>query len=545
MNIKRATYFLGFLIFTLCFSSCEKDLLRDNPLDENNPINITNDLHDIDSGLVITDYEIYQDSNNDDVVSKGETIRLTLNIKNKALTTLNSVKLSITSSSVYISNISNYYGVGGYKNISFANLQKDQKEDHNGLTFNVSNDTPEGTVLVFDVEFKDADNQIWKSTFSITTVKNSANIIYSKSSIYSDSNSDNVINKGESIRMNLFIKNAGSSTAKGLKVAVTTSSPYISSISNYYSVGGYSNVTYGDLSMNQEENHTGLTFNVSSSTPNETVIQFEIVITDIHGNTWDDIFTVKVKAQGSNIVFSKYSIYSDSNNDGIINKGEGILLDLVIKNTGISTAKEVSVTVKSTSPYISNLKYYYNVGGFRDIIFGDITANQEVNNNGLMFTVSSSAPNGAVINFTVDMEDKYGNTWTDSFSVTVAATMANLTFSKSIIYSDSNSNGKAEAGESIRLITYIKNTGLSLTSGTKVTIKSTSSSITGLANYYAFGGYSNVNYGNLSMNQEESHTGLMFNILVGTPKGTVIQFSVILSDQYGNTWNDSFSLTTQ
>ena len=545
MRVKNATYFFGFLILILSLSSCKKEFLRNNPLDEKNPINIANDLIDIDSGLVITKYEVYQDSNNDDVVNKGEKIRLMLYVQNKALTGINLVKLSITSSSSYVSNISNYYSVGGYKNISFANLQKDQKVNHNGLTFNVSNDTPEGTVLVFDVEFKDADNQTWTSTFSITTVKNSANIIFSKSSIYSDSNSDNVINKGESIRMDLFIKNAGSSTAKGLKVAVTTSSPYISSISNYYSVGGYSNVTYGDLSMNQEENHTGLTFNVSSSTPNETVIQFEIVITDIHGNTWNDIFTVTVKAQGSNIVLSKYSVYSDSNNDGIINKGEGIRLDLVIKNTGISTAKEVSVTVKSTSSYISNLKYYFNVGGFRNINFGDITANQEANNNGLMFTVSSSAPNGAVINFTVDMEDKYGNTWTDSFSVTVAATMANLTFSKSIIYSDSNSNGKAEAGEFIRLSTYIKNTGLSLTSGAKVTIKSNSSSISGLANYYALGGYSNVNYGDLSMNQEESHTGLMFNILAGTPAGTVITFSVMLSDQYGNTWNDSFNLTTQ
>lgn len=543
MNNQHVTYLFCFVLIALGWS-CKKDLDRDNPLDEYNSVNVAENKNDIDSGLVVTSFEIYQDSNGDEIVNKGEFVRLKLNVQNKSLTTVNAVKLTVTSASPYVSNISNYYSVGGFKDVSFGTMEKDKKGDANGLTFDVSNDTPTGTALVFNAVFESEDDQVWTDTFSITTEQNLASIIYHKSSVYSDSNSDGVINKGESIRMNVGVKNVGSSAANDVRISITSNSPYVSSVSNYYSVGGYSGVQYGSLTSNEEYSHDGLSFNVSTTAPEGTVIQFDISVTDTHGNIWNDSFTVTTEALGSNITYNKYSVYTDGNSDGLINKGESIRLNLVVKNTGISTAKGVKVSVTSSNSYVSNISNYYSVGGFTDVSFGDVSANEEVSKNGLSFNVSSNTPNGTVISFNLSMEDQYGNSWSDSFSVTVAATGSILVLSSSQIYSDTNGNGKAEAGESIRMTTYVKNTGMSTAVGSQATITSTSASVSGLGNYYALGGYTAVSYGNLSMNQDKSHSGLKFDIVAGTPVGTIITFNVLLEDQYGNTWNRTFNLTT-
>ena len=543
MLLKNITYYFC-IVAAMITWSCEKDLDRDNPLDENNSINLEEAKNDIDSGIVLTHYEIHKDSNNDKVVSKGESIRLKCFIQNKSLKKVDFVTLKISSSSPYISSIANYYNLGGYQNVSFGNMIKDQTWNHDGLSFNVANNTPDSTELVFDVEFESSDGRIWKSTFSVFTEKNSANLIYSSSSIYSDSNSDNIINKGESITMDLVIKNVGASAALGVSVSVNSSSPYVSSIRNNFALGGYLNVGFGSMTTNTESSHNGLAFNISSSTPNGTLIEFEITMTDFYGNTWEDTFTILVQGLGANLVYSKHTINYDGNNDGAINKGEGISLDLYIKNTGISTVKDVDVTVASLSPYVSDILYSKALGGFRKVDFGDLSSNQEVFEDGLLFSVSSSAPDGAVIKFSVLMEDQYGNSWSDVFSVTVAATGSNLILSKSSVFSDTNGNQKAEAGEFIRLTTFVKNTGASKAKGVKVTISSTSTSISGFGNYYSLGGFSNVNYGDLTMNSEDSHSGLMFKINAGTPAGTIILFNVLLADEYGNTWNDTFNLTT-
>ena len=543
MLLKNITYYFCVLIIVIIWS-CEKDLDRDNPLDENSTTKLEEAENDIDSGIVFTRYEIYQDSNSDKVVSKGEFIRLKCFVQNKSLKKVDFVTLKITSSSPYVSSITNYYNVGGYKNVSFGDMAKDQKGNHDGLSFNVAGGTPDSTELVFDVEFESSDGVVWKSTFSIFTEKNTANLIYSSSSVYWDSNSDKIINKGESITMDLVIKNVGASATQGVKVSVSSNSPYVSSIRNNAALGGYIDVGFGSITTNTESSHNGLTFNISANTPNGTLIEFEIKMIDFYGNIWNDTFTILVQGLGANMVYSKHSVINDGNNDGYINKGEGVGLDLSIKNIGVSTVKDVDVTVTSLSPYVSNITYSKALGGFFKVDFGDLSSNQEVSNNGLFFIVSSSAPNGAVINFSVLMEDQYGNSWTDNFSITVAATGSNLILSKSFVFSDTNGNQKAEAGEFIRLTTFVKNIGVSTAKGVKATITSTSTYISSFGNYYSLGGFSNVNYGDLTMNSEDSYSGLMFKINTSTPAGTIIIFNVLLADEHGNTWNDTFNLTT-
>jgi hypothetical protein len=121
---------------------------------------------------------------------------------------------------------------------------------------------------------------------------------------------------------------------------------------------------------------------------------------------------------GVALKFDSYSIYSDNNNDGVINKGETIRLNVSLKNNGTSTAKSVKATFSTTSQYISNLT------PTTQITYGDIAANsvkwyQYESYYIIQFTVSSSTPTNTNIPINISIVDESNNTWSSSFNVTV------------------------------------------------------------------------------------------------------------------------------
>ena len=192
-------------------------------------------------------------------------------------------------------------------------------------------------------------------------------------------------------------------------------------------------------------------FNVSGSTPTGTVITFNLSITDAQGNSWTQSFSVTVQATGANIQYSRNTIYNDTNGDGIINKGETIDLKVYLKNTGSSDANSVTATMTTTSPYVSSLSPTTSVS------FGTISAGSEsytYSSYSWSFNVSGSTPTGTVITFNLSITDAQGNSWTQSFSVTVQATGANIQYSRNTIYNDTNGDGIINKGETIDLKVY-------------------------------------------------------------------------------------------
>ena len=162
-----------------------------------------------------------------------------------------------------------------------------------------------------------------------------ANITFSKYEVYSDNNNDDQINKGESIKLKVYLKNNGSSTANKVRATITTNSSYITSLSNSTSIGYYYQSNYDYITAGGEgepySSNYFLGFNVSNTTPSGTVITFNVSITDESNNAWNSSFNITVEGTGANITFSKYEVYSDSNNDDQINKGESIKLKVYLK----------------------------------------------------------------------------------------------------------------------------------------------------------------------------------------------------------------------
>ena len=257
--------------------------------------------------------------------------------------------------------------------------------------------------------------------------KNNANIQggvaikYDSYYVYSDNNNDDVINKGETVKLNVSLKNTGTNNATAVKASFSTTSSYVSGFTPI------SQISYGDISAGatvwkgySQYSDYAIQFTVSNTTPANTSIPISMDITDGDGNTWTSSFNVTVEGTGANITYGSFYVYSDNNNDDIINKGETIKLNISLQNTGSSTAKSIKASFSTTSSYVSGFT------PISQISYGDISAGATVwkgysqySDYAIQFTVSNSTPNNTQIPISVSIVDASGNTWTDSFDVPV------------------------------------------------------------------------------------------------------------------------------
>ena len=278
-----------------------------------------------------------------------------------------------------------------------------------------------------DIEFLNLKRDNPVDGKNSTQMKGGVAMKFSRYTVEDDNNSDGIINKGETVKLQVYLKNNGTSTANKVRTTITCSSSYISGLSpttatGYYKYGlsGYDYIETGQEGYNS---NTQLGFTVSSTTPAGTVITFNVSITDESNNTWTDSFTITVVGTGASIGFSRFTVYSDNNGDGIINKGEAVKLQVYLKNNGTSTANKVRATITCSSSYISGLSpitstgyYKYGLSGYDYI---ETVQEGYDSNSKLSFNVSNTTPAGTVITFNLSITDESNNTWTNSFSITV------------------------------------------------------------------------------------------------------------------------------
>ncbi|MBO4508780.1 MAG: hypothetical protein J5747_09105 [Spirochaetaceae bacterium] len=450
----------------------------------------------------LSDASSYSDINNgDNTINPGETIKMDIRLQNVTDQMVSEITaiLSTTSEYVTIAEASKSYGNikgkyyktlygtsyyassssyrdGWYLSDYSSNYSATLSASY-GWQFTVDPSTPFGTVVPFTLSFTDAYGNTWLDSFSVTVVKADVDITYHTQSIsdatsYSSiNNGDNMINPGETIKIDVRLQNKGTSLAQGIMAVLSTTSEYVTiaeASKSYGNIkGGYYKTLYGtsyyasnssyrdgnsyvsdyssDYSATLSASY-GWQFTVDASTPFGTVVPFTLSFTDAYGNTWSDSFSVTVVKVDVNLKYDAYDIsdltsYSDINNgDGIINPGETMKIDVRIKNIGTSLARGITAVLSTTSGYITITepsKSYGNIkaGGYFKTLYG---ASYYANNSlycdgtaaygngytpsasyGWQFTVAENTPVGTIIPFTLLFTDIHSNTWTDSFSVTV------------------------------------------------------------------------------------------------------------------------------
>jgi uncharacterized protein (DUF302 family) len=365
-------------------------------------------------------YSVSSDNNGDEIINKGETVGLQVWLKNIGTSAAKQVKATFSTTSAYASSFTptaqiNYGDMAAGSSVDYGYSIYYTNRSYT-IQFTISSSTPVGTQIPINISITDESGNTWTESFNVPVEATSAQIVYDKYSVYSDSNGDKIINKGETVTLEVYLKNIGSSTAKGVKATFSTISTYASSFTPT------AQVNYGDMAAgNSRYGNTDIRFTISSSTPAGTQIPINISITDENGNTWTESFNVPVEATNAQIVYDKYSVYSDSNGDEIVNNGETVGLQVWLKNIGTSAAKQVKATFSTANPYASSLTPTTQIN------YGDMAAgsSEMADYNGystrytIQFTISSSMPAGTQIPINISITDESGNTWTESFNVTV------------------------------------------------------------------------------------------------------------------------------
>ena len=149
-----------------------------------------------------------------------------------------------------------------------------------------------------------------------------------------------------------------------------------------------------------------------------------MTITDSQQNTWTDTITITVVEPYVELTYVNYA-FSDkmvsgkmNDDDGIIEAGEQIYMNVCIKSSGTSRADNVKLSFSSTSEYVSfstSSRDYGTIQANRFKAYNLNTSNKEItemapeNNYACCFTISNTTPSGTVIPIKIKMTDGNNN----------------------------------------------------------------------------------------------------------------------------------------
>jgi len=397
---------------------------------------------------------------------------------------------------------------------------------------------------------------------------------FSKYQVVYDDNSDGIINPGETIYMQVYIKNSGKTVANGVKASISCDENGITNLYpttevDYNSGIGSSRIypggeDYGDYGYTPDYHTYTVKFKVSTTIADGEELTFNLHISDEEGNEWDDQFIIEVNSTGALINFSEFEIAYDNNHDKVINKGETVYLRVYLKNDGSSQANGVKASISSSDSHISSLypsyELTYNSGYSSGNIapgsqkFASVGYTPDYDDYTMKFDVSEETPDNTEISFDMQISDDNGNEWQDTFSVEVLPTAARLEYSKHTIVYEDNQNGQANPGETVYLRVYIKNTGSSQANDVSAVISTGNAYVSNLIPAYALpynSGYSNANiqpggekYASAGYTPNYYEYTLKFELSQAAPSGTAITFLLDILDESGNSWEDEFTLVT-
>jgi hypothetical protein len=157
--------------------------------------------------------------------------------------------------------------------------------------------------------------------------------------------------------------------------------------------------------------------------------------------------------EGPYVMLNEFIINDiNGDNDGMIDFGENILLNVELKNWGNGDAVNSNATLSAEDDYISITDNYQDYG---TILSQDSVMQQDA----FQFMVAGYVPDMHIVPFNLDIQDDTRETWNSSFSVILYAPVmeiGNLTIDDT---EGGNGNFRLDAGETVDFILNCHNNG--------------------------------------------------------------------------------------
>lgn len=242
------------------------------------------DFDDVTSAKVI--------GNGNGLLDAGETVGLSIKLKNTGLNTASSVKATLRCNiPQYVSLIDS---VAQFGNITGGEAKASSQKYH----FKIDANTPQIqkndlNPLVFTLKIEDGTGKVFYESFGVDVF--ASDVRLRNKEISFTSNGNQIIEAGETVRMKIHLFNAGKTPLRGVTALLTSTSPYIQSISR--SSSAFPEIKYQETQSSVDEFEFKLT---SQYVANGDLI-FNLKVSDASGKVSTFSFNLLDRPQKINV----------------------------------------------------------------------------------------------------------------------------------------------------------------------------------------------------------------------------------------------------
>lgn len=208
-------------------------------------------------------------------------------------------------------------------------------------------------------------------------------VLHTTTIVDATGNANGLADYNENIVLNLALRNVGVEVANGVSATITTDDEFINITNGTH--------TFGNINANEIIDYNAVYgFTVANNVPNGHYATFAISIIDTDNNVWNSTFRILLNAPAFEMEFVSITDAS-GNNNGMLDPGETVSLDLALMNLGHATSENITCTISSTSSFVSVINATQQLNG----IAAESTGNALFN-----VMISGSTPIGEVVDFT-------------------------------------------------------------------------------------------------------------------------------------------------
>lgn len=233
-----------------------------------------------------------------------------------------------------------------------------------------------------------------------------------------------------------------------------------------------------------------------------------------------------IPPNGPFVVTDSYAVNDASgNNNGKLDYGETVSLDMTLKNLGTESAENVTATISSTDEYVTIINGSAEAGTI-------LPSQTAIVPGAFTIKAAGNVPNGHNIQLNLEAAD--GDTvWTSTFSIKAFAPILEYV-DFTISDAAGNNNGRLDPGETVDLIVSVANNGAADAYGVYGLLGSEDPFIEIVSDSAVFG--------DISQNATVTRTFQVSSVVI-TPPGHQADFLVNFSGNMGMSASGEFSLS--
>jgi len=419
---------------------------------------------------------------NDGNIDAGETIELRITLQNTGDGDAHNVNATLTSADnniTIINDVQEFVTIPqGSTGISGSNY-----------VFKINSSCSVNYNITLDLEINSTNGGPWYDNFEIK-ILGRGNPVYYTFSIYSESDgdlladNDDIMDPGEKIDFDIYVKNLGGANIFGVSGVINESDPYFT----IYDDSG----TFGDINSNGDSYSGRFGIEIFGSCPDKYQMDLNLTITDNEGTTWNLTFFLIVNGTSSYEIYDFEVIEYGGDGDNLVDAGESWYANITIKNNGTVIGKNIYLFLDSADPYVS----FYRGNNYRNLSYGTLKVNTKgykSDNSNWRFTVLDITPANHIITFNVLITDNSGYQQYYYKNIVVIGKSDYEVFDFEVIEYEGDGDNWVDAGESWYANITIKNNGTAIGKNVIIFLDSADPYVS----FYRGNNYRNLSYGTL------------------------------------------------